>query len=109
MLRIKQSFEPSAAKTVSRHHSPKDRDQAVLTVVSPIVGEEPEAPAFLTEKQLAARHQKSVKTIRNLRVTGGYIPYVKIGRHVRYRLEDVLFYERSNMKRSTSDDGGEHA
>ena len=41
-----------------------------------------ENAVFLTEKQLAARHQKSVKTIRNLRVKGGYIPYVKIGRHV---------------------------
>jgi hypothetical protein len=34
---------------------------------------------FLTETQLAARHQRSVKTLRNARVSGGYIPFVKIG------------------------------
>jgi hypothetical protein len=59
---------------------------------------------FLTETQLAARHQRSVKTLRNARVYGGYIPFVKIGRSVRYRLSDVLAYEESNVVRSTSED-----
>jgi hypothetical protein len=58
---------------------------------------------FLTEAQLAARHQRSVKTLRNARVSGGYIPYVKIGRNVRYRLSDVLAFEQAALKRSTSD------
>jgi hypothetical protein len=68
-----------------------------------------ENAVFLTESQLAARHQKSVKTIRNLRVSGGYIPYVKIGRHVRYRLDDIVAYEKSHLKRFTSDEGGDNA
>jgi hypothetical protein len=58
---------------------------------------------FLTEAQLAARHQRSVKTLRNARVSGGYIPYVKIGRNVRYRLSDLLAFEQAALKRSTSD------
>jgi hypothetical protein len=58
---------------------------------------------FLTETQLATRHQRSVKTLRNARVSGGYIPYVKIGRNVRYRLSDVLAFEQGALKRSTSD------
>jgi hypothetical protein len=58
---------------------------------------------FLTETQLAARHQRSVKTLRNARVSGGYVPFVKIGRNVRYRLSDVLAFEQSALKRSTSD------
>jgi hypothetical protein len=58
---------------------------------------------FLTEAQLAARHQRSVKTLRNARVSGGYIPFVKIGRNVRYRLSDVLAFEQAALKRSTSD------
>jgi hypothetical protein len=45
---------------------------------------------FLTEKQLAERHQLSVKTLRNARVYGGYVPFVKIGRCVRYRLSEVM-------------------
>jgi len=57
---------------------------------------------FLTERQLATRHQRSVKTLRNARVYGGYVPFVKIGRSVRYRLSDVLAYERDNLLRSTS-------
>ena len=58
---------------------------------------------FLTERQLAERHQRSVRTLRNARVYGGYVKFVKIGRSVRYRLSDVLEYERANVLRSTSD------
>jgi hypothetical protein len=47
---------------------------------------------FLTESQLSVRHQRSVKTIRNDRLRGGYIPFVKVGRLVRYRMSDVLRY-----------------
>ena len=60
------------------------------------------ARGVLTERQLATRHQRSVKTLRNARVYGGYVPFVKIGRSVRYRLSDVLAYERDNLLRSTS-------
>jgi hypothetical protein len=58
---------------------------------------------FLTETQLAARHQRSVKTLGNARVSGGYVPFVKIGRNVRYRLSDVHAFEQAALKRSTSD------
>jgi hypothetical protein len=67
--------------------------------------ESPQAEVFLTEQQLAARHQRSVKTLRNDRVSGGYVPFLKIGRSVRYRLSDVLAFEKAALKRSTS--GGE--
>lgn len=60
---------------------------------------------FLTESQLAARHQRSVKTLRNARVLGGYIKFVRIGRHIRYRLSDVIAYEEANLVSSTSDRG----
>jgi hypothetical protein len=56
----------------------------------------------LTEQQLAARHQRSVKTLRNAPVLGGYIKSVRIGRHVRYRLSDVLEYKEANVLTSTS-------
>jgi hypothetical protein len=61
---------------------------------------------FLTEQELARRHRRSVKTIRNLRTKGGYVPFIKIGPHVRYRLEDIEHYEAKNLRRSTSDNGG---
>ena len=61
---------------------------------------------FLTERQLAARHQRSVKTLRNAHVYGGYVKFIKIGRSVRYRLSDVLAYEQANLQRSTSDEKG---
>jgi len=63
---------------------------------------------FLTELQLSARHQRSVKTVRNDRLRGGYIPFVKVGRLVRYRLSDVLRWEESNLRTSTSDRGGKN-
>ena len=52
---------------------------------------------FLTEKQLASRHQLSVKTLRNARVSGSYIRFVRLGRTVRYRLSDVVAYEEANL------------
>lgn len=64
---------------------------------------------IITEAQLAHRHQRSIKTIRNLRVKGGYVPFLKIGRHVRYRLADVLEYEEKCLRQSTSDIGGDNA
>ena len=64
---------------------------------------------LLTEQQLAERQQRSIKTLQNLRVKGGSIPFVKIGRHVRYRLRDVLAWEEAHTCRSTSDVGGNHA
>jgi hypothetical protein len=63
---------------------------------------------FLTEQQLAYRHQRSVKTIRNDRLRGGYVPFRKFGRHVRYRLSDVLIYEEAQLRKSTSDKGGDN-
>jgi hypothetical protein len=57
---------------------------------------------FLTEQQLAERHQRSVKTIRNERVAGVGVPFVKIGRHVRYRLSDVEAYEQDHLRTSTA-------
>lgn len=52
---------------------------------------------FLTEWQLAARHQKSPKTLRNLRVQGGYIKYYKLNRSVRYALADIEAYEAAHQ------------
>lgn len=67
----------------------------------------PTTPAdiFLTEQQLATRHQRSAKTYRNARVKGGVasIPFFKIGRLVRYRLSDVIAWEKSHLYTSTSE------
>ena len=66
---------------------------------------------FLTETQLADRQQRSVKTIRNQRVTGGGVPFVRMGRSVRYDLDDVIAWEAARRVSSTSQvhaEGGRH-
>jgi hypothetical protein len=68
----------------------------------PMQSKTQQSEVFLTEQQLAARHQRSAKTLRNARVHGGYIPFVKIGRNIRYRLSDVIKYEEANVLTSTS-------
>ncbi|MDX7953822.1 helix-turn-helix domain-containing protein [Lichenihabitans sp. Uapishka_5] len=40
--------------------------------------------AFLTDVELAERWRMSPKTLRNLRVQGGHVPFIRIGRLVRY-------------------------
>jgi hypothetical protein len=60
------------------------------------------ANILLTEQQLAERQQRSVKMLQNLRVKGGSIPFVKIGRHVRYRLSHVMGCEAAHTLASAS-------
>ena len=59
-------------------------------------------PARLNEKQLAERWGVSVRTLQAARVKGSGVPFVRIGRSVRYRLEDVLDYEQARLRTSTS-------
>ena len=61
---------------------------------------------LLTEHDLAHRQNRSVKTIRNQRVLGTGIPFVKIGHLVRYRLRDVIESEEHSFRKSTSEYGG---
>lgn len=57
----------------------------------------------LNEKQLADRWGVSVRTLQAARVKGSGVPFVRIGRSVRYRLEDVLAYEQARLRTNTSD------
>lgn len=63
------------------------------------------AELLLDERALAERWSISVKTLRNRRVTGGFVPFVKISRSVRYRLSDVIAWENTSLRRSTSEGG----
>jgi putative DNA primase/helicase len=59
---------------------------------------------LLNEDDLAAWLGLSVKTLRNWRVKGGPIPFVRLGRKaVRYREPDVLAFIEANARTSTSD------
>ena len=57
----------------------------------------------LNEKQLAERWGVSVRTLQADRVKGTGVSFIKIGRSVRYRLEDVLAYEEAQRRTSTSE------
>lgn len=53
----------------------------------------------LTEKELAKRWGISPRTLQLWRREGKAPPFITIGHHtVRYRMEDVLAYEQSNLK-----------
>jgi excisionase family DNA binding protein len=59
---------------------------------------------LLDEHDLAAWLGLSVKTLRNWRVQGGSIRFVRLGRKaVRYRESDVLDFIEANTRASTSD------
>lgn len=57
----------------------------------------------LTEKQLAERWQISVRTLQANRVKGTGVPFVRIGRAVRYSMDEVLAYEEAQRRTSTSE------
>lgn len=50
---------------------------------------------YLTEKQVAEITSRALSTIRNDRSLNRGIPYIKIGKSVRYNLKDVLNYMES--------------
>ena len=60
------------------------RDQPVASGDSP----------YLTVDDLAERYQVPVQTVRHWRIRGTGPKAVKIGRYLRYRLEDVIAWER---------------
>jgi len=51
---------------------------------------------YLNEKEVAKITRLSLATLRNDRFLSRGIPYVKIGRSVRYSLEDVIGYMESH-------------
>ena len=48
--------------------------------------------AFLSRGQLAERHQTTIETVKRRQAKGLYIGY-KLGKHVRYKLSDVIALE----------------
>ena len=52
---------------------------------------------LLDEHEVARMLKRSVKTLRNDRSLGRGPRYVRVGRSVRYRLEDVLAYISSRI------------
>jgi hypothetical protein len=59
-------------------------------------------PRFLTESELAERHRRSVRTVQADRLKGGGVPFVKVGKSVRYRLVDVEQWEKTHLFENTS-------
>jgi hypothetical protein len=53
-------------------------------------------PRYLTEIQVAEMTGRALSTLRNERFCRRGIPYLKIGRSVRYSLEDVVRYMESH-------------
>ena len=49
-----------------------------------------ELPRYLTEKEVSQITGRSLSTLRSDRFNSRVLPYVKIGRSVRYDLDDVI-------------------
>lgn len=53
----------------------------------------------LTAEELADRAGVSLHTVYRWNSRGGGPPYLKLGRHARYRLADVIAWEKSRERR----------
>lgn len=51
-----------------------------------------ETPRFIDERELAKISGRAVQTLRNDRHHGKGFPYVRIGKSIRYNLQDILSY-----------------
>lgn len=56
------------------------------------------APELLTAKQVAERLQLSIWTLRNWRRDRKGPKYLRLGRSVRYRLEDIIAWENTSAQ-----------
>ena len=50
---------------------------------------------YITEKEVTEITGRALSTLRNERFLGKGIPYIKIGKSVRYRLDDVIEFMES--------------
>jgi predicted DNA-binding transcriptional regulator AlpA len=62
-------------------------------------------PQLWNQKVLAAYLGKSTAWCERARWAGDGPRFIKLGRHVRYKADDVLAWIEDNSKRSTSDGG----
>ena len=63
---------------------------------------------LLTEKEAAVLLNCSIHTLQKNRRIGGFIPYLKIGRSVRYKRQDIEAYIEQRLYTSTTQyNGGE--
>ena len=61
--------------------------------------------ALLTEQEAARLLKVTVKAVQGWRYRGGGPRFVKVGRCVRYRLEDLQAFVLAALRSSTSDPG----
>ncbi len=61
-------------------------------------------PQYLTEQQVSSLTAIAVKTLQGMRVKGNGIPYIKVGRLVRYNSAKVHEYMALKTKLSTSEE-----
>ena len=57
---------------------------------------EKKSVVLLTEKEVQELYKLNVKTLQRERFNGTGIPYVKLGRRVRYKIEDIEKYIKAN-------------
>ena len=67
------------------------------------VHERKKMSTLLNENQASEYLSISVKTLQRWRLEGSYLQFVKLGKAVRYRQEDLDSYVNDNLRRSTSD------
>lgn len=60
---------------------------------------------LICEKKLACRWDMSTKTLQKARREGTLIPFIKLGRVVRYSMADIVAYESRQQRASTSEAG----
>ncbi len=61
-------------------------------------------PRLMDQRELAAYVGKSTAWCERARWAGEGPRFIKLGRHVRYRADDVLAWIEANAKQSTSDE-----
>lgn len=64
------------------------------------------APTLLTEAECALVRKMAKASVRRERWAGGGPPYIKMGRRIRYDLNDLIAWLDASKRTSTSDGGG---
>jgi len=94
--RTPQPSNQTSAKEVKRLN-------AIIAKLTGNGGAQPPKRLYFNDLELAARWGMSVKHVRAHRYAGTGPKFTMFGRNVRYRLRDIVAFEKANTFDSTSD------
>ncbi len=106
--KLDPAIDPAVSQDAHACDACREKDKRVSSLLRDL-NRTPPKQRYFDEKSVAKRLGVSVKTLQAWRDRGQTeLPFYKFGSLVRYRLRDIVAYEKAARRMSTSDMGDGH-